>query len=281
MIDKVKIARSFSRSAGTYDQVAYFQRDVGLRLLDYLCQEAGAIDAEILSQEKIRQEATQQEKEHYCVDIGCGTAYFKSKIETSFSGVQYVGLDLAEGMLKHVGSKKDSPKALLVCADAEHLPLADNSIDLLFSNMALQWCENLPLLLKEASRVLSKGGLFAFTTLGPKTLYELKSAWQKVDDLVHVNQFLTLGDWSKAINHSDFVVGQDRQEEVVLQYASVTTLLQELKLLGAHNVNDGQRQTLTGPKRLQKLLAAYTFDEKEQCYPATYDVHYWVLKNRT
>ncbi len=273
----MKIARSFSRSAGTYDQVAYFQREVGLRLLDCLHQEVDSAGTKILLQEKIRQETTQKEKEHYCVDIGCGTAYFKSKIEASFSSVQYVGLDLAEGMLKHVGSKKDSPSAFLVCADAEHLPLADNSVDMLFSNMALQWCENLPLLLKEAGRVLSKGGFFAFTTLGPKTLHELKSAWQEVDDLVHVNQFLTLDDWSKAINNSDFVVGQNRQEEIVLRYVSVTTLLQELKLLGAHNVNDGQRQTLTGPKRLQKLLAAYAFDEKEQCYPATYDVHYWVL----
>jgi len=270
LIDKVKIARSFSRSASTYDQVAYFQREVGSTLLNCLSQSVGY--------ETFQVGAGGEERERYCLDVGCGTAYFKDKIENNFPSVQYIGLDLAEGMLGHVSYKESPTEPLLICADAEHLPLSAGSVDLLFSNMALQWCENVPLLLKEADRVLSNDGFFAFTTLGPKTLLELKSAWKKVDDLVHVNQFLTLDRWSNDINNSGFVVEQSHQEKMVLKYDSVTTLLQELKLLGAHNVNDGQRQTLTGPKRLQKLLAAYEFDEAEQCYPATYDVYYWVLK---
>lgn len=281
MIDKVKIARSFSRSATTYDQVAYFQREAGLTLLDFFSSVA-------VKKSKIEKHNTKIDS--CCVDIGCGTGFFKNKIEALLPTVQYVGLDLAEGMLNYIGNnyvgnksasnqsaaKNKSP--ILICADAERLPLANGAVDYLFSNMALQWCDNLSLLFSEANRVLSSNGIFAFTTLGPKTLIELKKAWSQVDGLVHVNEFVEFEQWQAAIRGAGFTVEIDQQKETILEYDSVLTLLKELKLLGAHNVNDGQRQSLTAPKRLQKLLSSYKKSEAGSFYPATYDVYYCVLK---
>ena len=284
MIDKVKIARSFSRSAETYDQVAYFQREVGLTLLDFFSQTVEKNDP-VEKNDSIQKSGNKTES--YCIDIGCGTGFFKNKIEAVLPAIQYVGLDLAEGMLSYVNNKtlsnndsdkQNAKKPLLICADAEKLPLADNAADYLFSNMALQWCNNLPRLFSEAKRVLSPKGVFAFTTLGPKTLYELKQAWSQVDSLTHVNEFLELDEWKKAIVESGFSIELEKQKETILEYTSVITLLKELKLLGAHNVNDGQRQSLTAPKRLQKLLTSYGKCKEGLFYPASYDVYYWVLR---
>ncbi|MFT6387628.1 MAG: malonyl-CoA O-methyltransferase [Cellvibrionaceae bacterium] len=279
MIDKVKIARSFSRSAETYDQAAYFQREVGSTLLDFF-------HCSVEKDEKIKKNDNKAER--YCIDIGCGTGFFKNKIEALFPAIQYVGLDLAEGMLSYVSNKDfgdekssnkySAEKPFLICADAEKLPIADNAVDYLFSNMALQWCDNLPLLFSEANRVLSSKGVFTFTTLGPKTLYELKQAWSHVDSLTHVNEFAALAEWKKVILDSSFTIELEKQKETILEYGSVITLLKELKLLGAQNVNDGQRQSLTAPKRLQKLLASYYKCDEGLTYPATYDVYYWVLR---
>ncbi len=267
MIDKVKIARSFSRSAETYDQVAYFQRDMGLELMDLL--------------EKVirRQHADNTQKR--CMDLGCGTGFFQEKIQSLYAHVEYVGLDLAEGMLHHIQSQaKNKESRYLICGDAENLPLADESIDCIFSNMALQWCEKLDQLFTNIYRILNEQGLLAFTTLGPDTLHELKMAWSNVDNLVHVNHFVNFDEWKRAIDLHDFTVESCESKRVILEYASVRTLLQELKLLGAHNVNDGQRKTLTGRRRLQALLNAYPFSENQRFYPATYEVYFWVLRKK-
>ncbi|MGH1485123.1 MAG: malonyl-ACP O-methyltransferase BioC [Cellvibrionaceae bacterium] len=268
MIDKIKVARSFSRSAVTYDSVAYFQRDMGEALLSLMSKTASF-----------------SEGSPVCVDLGCGTGHFYSSLKSQYSGHQYVGIDIAEGMLQFVKQniftnkdEKNNQNDCLVCSDAENLPLAKDSVNLLFSNLALQWCESLPALFSELHRVLAPGSVFAFTTLGPGTLQELKQSWKSVDDLVHVNHFLPASVWEEAILQNDFTIECYQQEGVILKYESVNTLLRELKLLGAHNVNDGQRQTLTGRKRLTGLLAAYQKFFVDGYYPATYDVSFWVLK---
>jgi malonyl-CoA O-methyltransferase len=76
-----------------------------------------------------------------------------------------------------------------LCADAEQLPLADASVDVIFSNLALQWCEDLPGAMCEIARVLVRGGCAAICTLGADTLWELRAAWRTVDQSVHVNRY--------------------------------------------------------------------------------------------
>lgn len=270
MIDKAKVARSFSRSASNYDSVAYFQRDTGEHLMDCL-QQVGVVTPGGL-----------------CVDLGCGTGHFRAAltdyVDSGSLGADYVAIDIAEGMLQfcrqQLGNSGESSQAnpYWLCADAEALPLAADSTSLMFSNLAVQWCEQLPQLLAEAQRVLVPGGIFAFTTLGPQTLNELRQAWATVDQLTHVNDFMQAGQWWRAITASGFMVEQFHYRPVVLRYRQVTQLLRELKTLGAHNINEGQRQTLTGRRRLQQCLQAYEAFAHNGVYPATYEVYSWVLR---
>jgi malonyl-CoA O-methyltransferase len=262
-MDKEKIARSFSRSASTYDSVAYFQRDTGDKLLQYLLDHCST------------------DRNGFCLDLGCGPGSFYKKLQETFGGMDYIGLDLAEGMLSFFNGQFQSETTdnlTLLCADAEQLPIAENAIDLIYSNMALQWCEDLNGLLQQCHSCLKSGSYFAFTSLGPDTLFELKQAWQCVDNLIHVNHFIDNRKWQNAIVSNGFEVVHYDKQEVRLQYTTVMELLKELKLLGAHNVNSGQRQSLTAPKRLQALLNAYERFSVDDLYPATYEVDYWILR---
>lgn len=260
MIDKTKIAHSFSRAATTYDSVAYLQRYIGQQLLDQM--------GHVLLDKKAIQR---------CVDLGCGTGFFQDALQARFDSAQHIACDLAEGMLQYVQQQKKHVQ--LVCADAEVMPFKDNSVDLVFSNLALQWCENIDAVFAESYRILDKGGYFCLTTLGPKTLYELKQSWAKVDQHEHVNHFKTYQAWLDAAKHQSFSVEVAQRKEEVLLFESLKQLTQELKQLGAHNMNAGQAKSLTGRKRWQALQEAYqSFRDVDGYYPATYDVYYLIVK---
>lgn len=272
-IDKQKVARSFSRSAATYDQVAYLQRDVGNHLFNMLQHSC--------SQKKL---LNKQDSARLCLDLGCGTGFFQRTLQTLEGIDNYIGLDIAEGML-HVAAYNNAvsdsatyPHSFYLCGDAERLPFSQKSIAVIFSNMALQWCEDLPRLVSECFFVLENDGVMAITTLGPSTLCELKAAWSMVDDRVHVNEFASHEHWHKAFIDGGLVVERHQKQVIKLQYQTVKTLLKELKLLGAHNVNEGQPQGLTLPKHLSALFAAYQKHGGEAIYPATYEVDYWIVR---
>ncbi len=266
MIDKSKIARSFSRCALSYDAVAYFQRETGQNLLSLLAA------AQLSS-------SAQQRAGSCLVDLGCGTGYFGAAVQASLPQLPLLNIDLAEGMLRYV--REHHKGEHLVCADAEQLPLAEAVAGVIFSNLAVQWCENLAGLLRELHRVLAPGGVLAFSTLGPQTLFELKQAWAQIDTLVHVNQFQTLQNWNQAIAYSGLQVLQARQQTRVLYFEQLRQLAQELKSLGAHNMNSGQRQSLTSRRDWLALQQAYhDMHGADKGLPASYEVYYWLLQKK-
>ena len=259
VLDKQQVARSFSRAASSYDSVADLQRRVGETLLSYLPTHAADV----------------------VLDLGCGTGYFTRHLCGAYPSSAVVGLDLAQGMVAHA-SKHHNADAWL-CADAESLPFADNSVDVIFSSLAIQWCENSPSLFAEIFRVLKPSGSFVFSTLGPNTLHELRSAWSKVDDYVHVNRFVGDEVLSVSANAAGFELLDHclglSEETIELEYDSLRQLTRELKSLGAHNVNSGRPSGLTGKKSLRQLTEAYEQQRNSNgMLPASYQAWYGVLQ---
>lgn len=251
-LDKKKVAQSFSRAAPTYDSVAQLQRDIGAHLFSQL---PDALPAQST-----------------VLDLGSGTGFFTQRLAARYPESQIIGLDIAEGMLHYAAAQQDEVSWL--CADAELLPLADNSVDLIFSSLAIQWCNNLPHLMVELARVLKPGGQLHIATLGPHTLQELKSAWQQVDDYVHVNRFQSAQDLVAATDAAQLDVHELKQENRILYYDRLSELTRELKALGAHNINTGKPEGLTGRARLLAFKNAYELFRCPQGLPATYDVIY-------
>ena len=259
-IDKLKIARSFSRAAANYDNAAYLQRETGEALLaklqtQFTSSELGSIDA--------------------LVDLGCGTGHFAHYLKSLYPRAAYVGVDIAKGMLDYANDHY-SPLYWL-CADAEQLPFGNDTIDCLFSNLTLQWCSNLVAVFDELMRILKPGGQICFSTLGPATLSELRAAWRQADHFVHVNDFYSADYWTTAIEDAGLKVHIHSTEFRVLQYDKVSQLMRELKTLGAHNMNTGQRQSLGGRREIQQFSQAYESFRKQGKLPVTYEMYYWLL----
>lgn len=255
--DKRLVAGSFSRAAGSYDSVAVLQRRVGNELMA-------------------------QQPEGWCgrlMDLGSGTGYFSLPLAQQ-AGTQVLAVDLAQGMLEFARQQRPHPDIDYLCADAEQLPLAEASIDGLFSSLAIQWCLSPTQLFAELARVLKPGAAALIATLGPNTLHELRQAWAAVDDYEHVNRFEPLDVIQEALSPG-FRINQFKQQDIVLQYDQLKQLTDELKGLGAHNLNSGRQHSLSGRARVRAFKAAYeALRDAEGKIPATYEVFYFQLQRR-
>lgn len=260
--NKRQVAASFSKAAATYDSVAELQRAVGHELLALL-------------------PADWQPRRW--VDLGSGTGYFSQVLAARFNCVAGapeacgMAIDIAQGMLQHARQHADAPLHY-VAGDAESLPLRDQSCELIFSSLAIQWCDDLPAVLREAQRVLQPGGVFAFASLVTGTLQELRDSWAQVDGQVHVNRFRAFAAYRQVCAEVGWDCLHLAPRTRTLFYPDVRSLTHELKALGAHNLNPGRPGGLTGRARLQGLLAAYETFRQAPGLPATYQVVYGVLR---
>ncbi|WP_082859187.1 malonyl-ACP O-methyltransferase BioC [Microbulbifer sp. Q7] len=256
-LEKSSVARAFGRAAQSYDAAAHLQRAVCRGLLGRA--------AENSSPKRI-------------LDLGSGTGYGSELLRKRFPEAEIIALDIAPQMLGYAREQRPVADAY-VAADAEHLPLADGCIDLVFSSFALQWCYQLPQLFAEIRRVLAPAGDALISTLLPGTLQELETSWKVVDDAVHVNRFLPESDWRSACADNQLGI-RAAVEQRVLHFNDVRTLMRELKSIGAHNVNHGAGKGLLSRAKLRKLTEAYERQRSGAGLPATYQVLYLELAPR-
>jgi malonyl-CoA O-methyltransferase len=254
LFDRFQIRRAFGRAAPDYSAVAVLQREVEARLLEQL-EYLQAAPARIL-------------------DVGCGPGRASAVLARRFPKAQTIALDLALPMLRRAGGSRFRPRPRL-CADAQALPLAEASVDLLFSSLCLQWVEDLPATLAGFRRVLRPGGMLLFSTFGDGTLDELRQAFAAADaGGAHVSPFLPLQRVAEAVLAAGFrdpVLDADR---FTLTYPEPAVLMRELRAIGAGNALAGRRRTLTGKGRMQRAFAAYEALRHDGRLPATYEVGY-------
>ncbi|WP_116368364.1 malonyl-ACP O-methyltransferase BioC [Parahaliea mediterranea] len=270
-LDKRAIAASFSRAASSYDSVAALQREVGERLLQRLPARLSSPSASPSPSHS----SAHSSDVATVLDLGCGTGYFQRALCERFPDARYIGLDLATGMLDYARRQHGADHAW-VAGDAEQLPLAANSVDLIFSSLAIQWCQRPVALFAELERVLRPGGLCLFSTLGPATLQELRSAWAAVDSARHVNDFLP----AAALQQAAGPALQLERETLCLRYRRLRQLFDELKGIGAHNVHSQRPAGLGGRRALAGMMDAYEAWRSDGLLPATYEVFYGVLARR-
>lgn len=256
---KTLARRSFESAAAAYDQAAALQQEVGQRLLQRL-------DLVKIQPDRI-------------LDLGSGTGQCIPDLLARYKKAQVVALDIALPMLWRARKRgRWLRKPRCVCADAERLPFADSSFDLVFSNLMLQWCVELEVVFTELQRVLRPGGLLLFTSFGPDTLHELRGSWQQVDGYSHVNAFADMHDVGDALLRTRFADPVMDVERLTVTYADVWKLMRELKQIGAHNVTAGRPRGLTGKARMQRLVGAYEHYRSQGVLPASYEIvngHAW------
>jgi malonyl-CoA O-methyltransferase len=255
LLDAAGVRSAFDRASATYEAAAVLQARVGDELLERL--DFFKFEPEVV------------------VDLGAGTGRVTGELKRLYKRATVVGLDIAPGMLresrKHFGLFRRFER---VCADVRRLPFADASVDVAVSNLMLQWCDDLDAAFAEIRRVLKPDGFFSFTTFGPDTLRELRTAWAAVDGYTHVNTFIDMHDIGDALGRAGLTEPVLDVERVTLTYADVLALMRDLKVIGAHNVTAGRPRGLTGRAKLRSVEAAYESLRREGRIPATYEVVY-------
>jgi malonyl-CoA O-methyltransferase len=255
-LDKTAVKKSFNRGAVDYDKCAFLQSEVLKRLLERL-------DYIKLNPQWI-------------VDMGCGTGQSIKPLCRKYRKAHVVALDMAHAMLQQ--AKKNYglfDRKFLLNADLEALPFNNESIDMVFSSLALQWSNDLQATFQEFKRVGRPGGLLMFTTLGASTLKELRESWMLIDPTPRVHQFLDMhdvGDCMLSARLSQPVVDM---EEITLQYENFSDLMKDLKGIGATNADRNRSRGLMTPAKLKRLQQAYQqVAYKDGRYQATYEVVY-------
>ena len=249
------VQKSFGRAAKTYDEAAVLQREVATRMLERL-------DYIKASPKRI-------------LDLGCATGEYSARLARMYKKAQVISLDIAEPMLKEVRRRSTWWYPIdRVCGDIQALPIADNSVDLIFSSLALQWCGSLDAAFSEFRRVLKPGGFVMFSTFGPDTLKELRASWAEVDDERHVHDFVDMHDIGDEMLRAGLSQPVMDVETLTLTYNDAYALMRELKDIGAHNIAKQRNRNLTTRSRLKAVVNAYEQFRIDGVLPASYEIVY-------
>lgn len=268
LFDHRQVGRAFSRAAAHYDEAAALQREVGERLAESLpYYEDAALGAR---------------RPQVVLDVGCGTGHATAMLQARWPKAQVIGFDLAPGMVRESQRRLHVRRGLLdfarrphvLRADALALPLREASVDVIFSNLCLQWIEDLPAVFAGFRRVLRPDGLLLVSTFGQQTLVELHEAFA-ADAAPHVSPFVDIarfGDVLIAAGFRDPVLDRDVFHA---GYADLPSLMRELRTLGATNAMQDRRRALTGRARFARASEAYeAFRRPDGVLPATWEVIY-------
>jgi malonyl-CoA O-methyltransferase len=254
-LDRGRVRAAFDRASPGYEAAAGLQARVSAELLGRLA-EFRFVPQVVL-------------------DLGAGTGRATRELKRRYPRALVIALDIAPGMLREARRNQTLLRRFArVCGDALRLPLADASVDIVFSSLVLQWCEPIGQALAEVRRVLRPAGFFAFSTFGPDTLKELRAAWAQADGHTHVNRFIDMHDVGDALGRSGLAEPVLDVDRIELAYPDTLSLMRDLKAIGAHNVTAGRPRTLTGRARLARMSEAYEAFRRGAVLPATYEVIY-------
>jgi len=263
---KLQIKKNFEKAAKTYNQYGILQHEVGRRLIDRL---------EII---KINPKNI--------LDLGSGTGYTSKKLIEKFPEANYFLTDLAFNMLDVSRQELADNNIFHINSDMETLPIAENSMDLIFANLSFQWSFNLEKTIKECYKILKPNGLLIFTTLGIDTLWELRNSWHKVNNSFHhTNQFLDMHNLGDGLMKSNFASPILETKNITLTYSKLIDVMQDLKKIGANTIinSENQKKSLLGKTEFKKLEEEYNKHKINHKLPATYEIiyaHAWKLSDK-
>lgn len=254
MLFNKRMAQRFSAAATQYDQQALAQRQSATHLLAKITC-AGTV-----------------------LDVGCGTGWLTQQMATHTAVNRVYALDIALNML---GSPYLTHHNIVkIQADANSLPIQNNSIDMVVSNFALQWLTQPTVFIAHLKRVLRQGGQFALAVPIHGTLFELEQAWRAVDNQPHINTFYTAEAWLNWLQAHDFTIIQHQQHAFFQYYDSTKDLLKSLKTIGANELQQTRKQGLMTRQQFATLAQAMEHYRHAQGLPLRYHVlQVWGYKN--
>lgn len=218
-VDKAQVARGFDKAAARYTSLALVQQEIAVYGLT-----------------KLNKYISGHSKVDFLLDIGCGTASsFKAQKQVA---KQVIGLDISLNMLRTAQQENKAVQGsnaslYLSNGDAESLPIQSNSVDVVYSSMALQWCESPERVLNEVYRVLKPGAKALLAILTGESFDDLQQAWQYFALPSRVNTFHSAQTWLKAAKQLP-ISTITTHKQFISQHDSVVDMLSSIKQIGAN-----------------------------------------------
>lgn len=205
------------------------------------------------------------------LDAGCGRGADLTALQTNYSAAHIIGVDAAQELLAQakllekkswqqwfsfwLSRKNNSKNNNLINSDFCCLPLPELSMDLVWSNLALQWHPKPDQVFKEWRRVLRTNGLLMFSCFGPDSLKELRQAFSAVDQTPHTLPFVDMHDFGDMLVNAGFATPVMDMEVITLTYETVEQLLAEVRSFGGNPLQT-RRRGLMGKIAWKKMCAA-------------------------
>lgn len=222
-LDNALVRKRFNAAANTYAEAAVVQREVGKRLLE-------RFDVMRLAPKLV-------------LDVGCGPGAHTQALRERFPEANVVAIDHAIEMIDRANPAPSGLIAKLtrqsrapgVVADMRALPIKSSSADVLWSNFALHWANELPKLFTEWHRALKTDGVLMFTAPGPDTLREMRNTVaRELPSRAHrVHKFTDLHDIGDMLIHAGFADPVMDMEVITLEYKTTDALWNDLRAQGA------------------------------------------------
>jgi len=249
-INMTHVRQQFARR-GTLEDARFFFDEIATRMIDRL----GYIK---VAPERI-------------VDAGCGPGNALYLLAARYPQASIIGVDHCAPFIEHCQSHY-VPKGLksivqkikgrqgfsFALADMAAMPMAAESVDMVWSNLALHWHQQPHDVIREWRRVLSNSGLAMFSCLGPGTFREVRSAVAAAGIQTQTMQFVDMHDFGDILLENGFMDPVMDQEVITLTYRTVDALLKDVRGLGG-NPSEARGDGLKGRawyRRLREALEA-------------------------
>jgi malonyl-CoA O-methyltransferase len=204
------------------------------------------------------------------LDAGCGSGADLALLHKSYVAAQVLGIDASEAMLRSLPGQPGRQSALnqllgkllpaksgidLLCGDFADLPLGPNSVDLVWSNLALHWHPQPDRVFAEWRRTLRVDGLLMFSNFGPDTFRELRAAFAAMDDAPHALPFVDMHDFGDQLVEAGFTTPVMDMETITVTYDTAEALLRDVRAFGGNPLAT-RRRALVGRAAWGRMLAA-------------------------
>lgn len=202
------------------------------------------------------------------LDAGCGAGHALDPLRARYPELDYTGLDSCGALLEVARSRyiskpgfwhklrnKPTPALSFVQADLAESGLPDQSQDLIWSNLALHWHPEPHLVLAEWRRTLKSEALVMFSSLGPGTFKELRTAIESAGLVTNTMEFVDMHDFGDLMLRTGFSDPVMDQEIITLTYRTAEKLLEDIRSLGGNPRSD-RKPGLSGRAWRARLIQA-------------------------
>lgn len=246
-INMTHVRQQFSRR-GTLEDARFFNDEIAARMIDRL----GYIKT---NPQRI-------------VDAGCGPGHSFYLLAATYPQAEIIGVDLCPSFIAHCQSQF-LPKGLkslvqkltgkqsfaFLLSDMASMSMEPESVDMVWSNLALHWHQQPHDVIREWRRVLRTSGMAMFSCLGPGTFSELRSAVTAAGIQTQTMQFVDMHDFGDILLENGFMDPVMDQEVITLTYRTVEALLKDVRALGG-NPSEARTNGLKGRAWYQRFRDA-------------------------